>query len=299
MAAFYDNSPGMVDDLTPASGPPAAPAAPAPAAPPAAATPPASNIADMSAPPAPPPADAAEIKARTALVDTLAAQADALPHGSEVAVHLGRAAEAAGLAGDEAAAVVNEWSATFKAHGVSASDAMDLTTIGARIQREGIPDEATEAGWVSDAAIAASIAQSREFWSLREHMTEAQQRAGKNIKHDIALPVSRPTSCMFGGPDLRTLFVTTSREKRPADELAAQPLAGWKLIAQGGVQATGFSAKHQPVARLKRRVVHAARAARGQGKHAGGVGLGIAQERSPVAVFDDLGVLVIVQPGPA
>ena len=34
-----------------------------------------------------------------------------------------------------------------------------------------------EAGWVSDAAIAASIAQSREFWSLREHMTEAQQRA--------------------------------------------------------------------------------------------------------------------------
>ena len=104
----------------------------------------------MSAPPAPPPADAAEIKARTALVDTLAAQADALPHGSEVAVHLGRAAEAAGLAGDEAAAVVNEWSATFKAHGVSASDAMDLTTIGARIQREGIPDEATEAGWVSE-----------------------------------------------------------------------------------------------------------------------------------------------------
>jgi sugar lactone lactonase YvrE len=30
----------------------------------------------------------------------------------------------------------------------------------------------------------------------------------------------------FGGADLRTLYVTTSREKRPPEELAAQPLAG-------------------------------------------------------------------------
>ena len=30
----------------------------------------------------------------------------------------------------------------------------------------------------------------------------------------------------FGGPDLRTLFITTAREKRPADELAREPLAG-------------------------------------------------------------------------
>ena len=60
-----------------------------------------------------------------------------------------------------------------------------------RAALEGLLEHAMEADWVSDAAIAASIAQSREFWSLREHMTEAQQRAGKNIKHDIAVPVSR------------------------------------------------------------------------------------------------------------
>jgi sugar lactone lactonase YvrE len=42
----------------------------------------------------------------------------------------------------------------------------------------------------------------------------------------LPLPVRCPTMPCFGGPDLRTLFVTTAREKRPADELAAQPLAG-------------------------------------------------------------------------
>jgi len=43
------------------------------------------------------------------------------------------------------------------------------------------------------------------------------------------LPVRCPTMPCFGGPDLRTLFVTTARDKRPADELAAQPLAGQVL----------------------------------------------------------------------
>jgi sugar lactone lactonase YvrE len=33
----------------------------------------------------------------------------------------------------------------------------------------------------------------------------------------------------FGDADLKTLYVTTSREKRPADELAAQPWAGCVL----------------------------------------------------------------------
>lgn len=42
----------------------------------------------------------------------------------------------------------------------------------------------------------------------------------------LELPVSCPTMPTFGGADLRTLFITTAREKRPAQELAAQPLAG-------------------------------------------------------------------------
>jgi len=43
---------------------------------------------------------------------------------------------------------------------------------------------------------------------------------------EVPLPVRCPTMPCFGDDDLRTLYITTSRENRPADELAAQPLAG-------------------------------------------------------------------------
>jgi sugar lactone lactonase YvrE len=33
----------------------------------------------------------------------------------------------------------------------------------------------------------------------------------------------------FGGSDLKTIYITTSREKRPAAELVEQPLAGCVL----------------------------------------------------------------------
>jgi len=42
----------------------------------------------------------------------------------------------------------------------------------------------------------------------------------------VELPVACPTMPTFGGTDLRTLFVTTAREKRPPEELERQPLAG-------------------------------------------------------------------------
>lgn len=43
---------------------------------------------------------------------------------------------------------------------------------------------------------------------------------------ELPLPVRCPTMPCFGGSDLRTLYVTTARLNRPAEELAAQPLAG-------------------------------------------------------------------------
>lgn len=49
------------------------------------------------------------------------------------------------------------------------------------------------------------------------------------LLQELPLPVRCPTMPCFGGPDLRTLFVTTARHRRPADELAAQPLAGCVL----------------------------------------------------------------------
>ncbi len=49
------------------------------------------------------------------------------------------------------------------------------------------------------------------------------------VLQELRLPVRCPTMPCFGGPDLRTLYITTAREKRPAAELAAQPLAGCVL----------------------------------------------------------------------
>jgi len=46
------------------------------------------------------------------------------------------------------------------------------------------------------------------------------------LDRTIRLPVSCPTSCMLGGPDLRTLFVTSARYSLSEDELRQQPFAG-------------------------------------------------------------------------
>ncbi|MGE5118036.1 MAG: SMP-30/gluconolactonase/LRE family protein [Betaproteobacteria bacterium] len=48
-------------------------------------------------------------------------------------------------------------------------------------------------------------------------------------RSEVALPVRCPTMPCFGGADLRTLYVTTARQHRPADELAHEPWAGCVL----------------------------------------------------------------------
>lgn len=49
------------------------------------------------------------------------------------------------------------------------------------------------------------------------------------VVREIALPVRCPTMPCFGGPDLRTLYITSSRQNRPAAELVEQPFAGCVL----------------------------------------------------------------------
>lgn len=43
---------------------------------------------------------------------------------------------------------------------------------------------------ILDALLAQSLAQTERFWAFREHIPLAQARLGKNIKHDISLPVT-------------------------------------------------------------------------------------------------------------
>ena len=51
--------------------------------------------------------------------------------------------------------------------------------------------QALEDGRIQDALLATSSAQAHTLWKLREGISPAQVRAGKAVKHDIALPISQ------------------------------------------------------------------------------------------------------------
>jgi FAD/FMN-containing dehydrogenase len=61
----------------------------------------------------------------------------------------------------------------------------------ARSQFERLLEAAMEAGCVSDAVVAESMAQARALWHIRESIPLAQAQEGLNIKHDISITVSR------------------------------------------------------------------------------------------------------------
>ena len=52
-------------------------------------------------------------------------------------------------------------------------------------------EEAFEMNLITDAIIPQSLAQSKRFWEIREHIPLSQVEDGKNIKHDISLPISK------------------------------------------------------------------------------------------------------------
>ncbi len=61
----------------------------------------------------------------------------------------------------------------------------------ARSLFEDLLESALERGLIADAAVAESVAQSKAMWHLREAIPLAQAEEGPNVKHDIALPISR------------------------------------------------------------------------------------------------------------
>ena len=65
----------------------------------------------------------------------------------------------------------------------------------------------------------------------------ALRRYGPDGRLDavVALPVTNPTCPAFGGPGLRTLYVTSARHKLTPAQLAAEPLAGALLALDPGV----------------------------------------------------------------
>ena len=65
-----------------------------------------------------------------------------------------------------------------------------------------------------------------------------------SLDRSIPLPCSNPTAPCFGGPDLRTIFVTSLRHDLPADVLAEKPLSG-------GIFAVRVDVPGVPVARFR------------------------------------------------
>jgi sugar lactone lactonase YvrE len=67
-------------------------------------------------------------------------------------------------------------------------------------------------------------------WSVRRFSPQGE------LLDRIDVPVAKPTSCVFGGPDLDQLFITSASIGLSKDEKAAQPHAGGLFVAQPGVR---------------------------------------------------------------
>jgi len=57
-----------------------------------------------------------------------------------------------------------------------------------------------------------------------------------DIDRVINVPVWKPTCCTFGGPDLDTLFITTSRLASPQEVLEQEPASGGLFAVKPGVK---------------------------------------------------------------
>jgi sugar lactone lactonase YvrE len=55
------------------------------------------------------------------------------------------------------------------------------------------------------------------------------------VTHEVELPLPQPTSCIFGGPDLDVLYVTTSRQNLTPEQLDRYPLSGSVFAVRPGL----------------------------------------------------------------
>jgi len=66
-------------------------------------------------------------------------------------------------------------------------------------------------------------------WAVRRYRPDGV------LDRVVELPVSRPTSCAFGGDDLGDLYVTSARVGLSPAELEPQPHAGGVFVLRPGV----------------------------------------------------------------
>ena len=156
--------------------------------------------------------------------------------------------------------------------------------VQARERFEALLGAALEAGEISDAAVAESLAQSQSLWQLRESIPLAQAQQGPNIKHDISLPVSAI-------PDFVAHTDAALQRGWPGVRMVDFGHLGdgnlhYNVQAPDGVDGRDFLAQHEHAINT---VVFDAVAARG-GSFSAEHGIGLlkreelAQRKSPVAL---------------
>ncbi len=82
---------------------------------------------------------------------------------------------------------------------------------GLEAAMERLAEKALEEGHVTDAAIAASLAQRAAFWRIREAMSETQRFEGGSIKHDVSVPVASVPAFLDAGIALLERLVPDCR----------------------------------------------------------------------------------------
>jgi len=102
-------------------------------------------------------------------------------------------------------------------------DIADRTLLASTIDQPGQPDGSTvdAEGFIWNAQW--------DGWRLVRYAPDGR------IDRIVELPVQKPTSVIFGGPDLSTLFVTSAIWDLKADALEEQPFAGALLALDVGV----------------------------------------------------------------
>jgi sugar lactone lactonase YvrE len=96
----------------------------------------------------------------------------------------------------------------------------DYVRAGAQAIPDGCTTDAEGGLWVAEVG----------DWHIRRYAPDGR------LDREIRVPMQKPTSVMFGGPDLGTLYVTSMRFGLSAEQLAAQPLAGSLLQLDVGVK---------------------------------------------------------------
>ena len=154
----------------------------------------------------------------------------------------------------------------------------------ARGRFEALLEAALEAGTITDAALAESLAQSAAMWQLRESIPLAQSEEGLNVKHDIALPVSAiPGFCARTDAALRAAL--------PGVRLVNFGHLGdgnlhYNVQCPEGDAARDFLDRHEPA--INRIVYDAVQAAGGSISAEHGIGAlkrdELAERKSPVAL---------------